>query len=375
MYEVPFVFSKSSLTEPSFTGDSNNSDYKFSEYYINETSSDITIVRRNNLPILVNKALGSNRDKKQIIIKNVFTFRSNEQIVATINNITEYQKTYDNKQEDLENIKKILLLNYNTDRFCSNISVVIDYPINIATIKENNVIYVPNLDLLISLGTFNVTYPHPFSQEGSAMTDYTKLIKDKKVSGMFIELIDNENNIKNRYMYVAKQLLEIPVRKDKNRESGVYFTRAIYDRLDDVHIKPEYYGYDKAESELGIYKTKEEATTGGNPETISKKELINKEQELIDAKHKLSMNDMVNKEKISSLEVEIENLKKRNAVLKEEFEHKKVEIETKSMERKDHYEERSVVRKDNQEFIKYAPAVITGMIAMFAIYNSSKSSK
>lgn len=365
MYEIPSVFAKSKIGETTATGESLSGDYKFSQYYVNESSVDITITQRNNLPIIVNKAIGHNRDKKQITVKNVFSFKSNEQIVATINNINEYQKTYENKQEDLENIKKILILNYNNDRFCSNISIVINYGIDISIIKENNVVYVPNLDLLINLGTYNNAYPHPFSSEGHGMKEYNDLIKDKKISGIFIELVDNENNIKNRYMYVAKQLLEIPVRKDKNRESGVYFSKATYDRLDEIHIKPEYYNYDKAEVELGLYKTKEEANTGGNPEHISKNELIIKEQELIDARHKMAINDLKNKELVGSLELELEKIKKDNAKLKEEYEERKYK-------RTDYYEEKSAVRKDNQEFLKYAPAAIAGLIGIFAIYNSTK---
>jgi len=197
------------------------------------------------------------------------------------------------------------------------------------------------------------------------MNEYRELIKEKKVSGIFLELIDNENNIKSRYIYVAKQLLEIPVRKDPNRPSGVYFTKAAYDRVNDVHINPEFYSYEDSEKELGLYKTKEEANTGGNPELINKNLLAEKEKELVDAKHRLESIVSNNKERINQLETELELKKKETAAIKEEYEEKKIK-------RTDYYEERSSVRKDSNEIVKFIPAVIAGAVAAFAIISSRK---
>lgn len=355
----PFVTQTTNVAE-------NNAEFKFTQYYINESSYEITVTLRNNLPIVIAKSLGKNKDNKKFIIRNVYSFRNSEQIISTINNITEHQKIYSDKQEELSIIKKILLTNYNNDRFISSVNVYIDYQLEINDIRELDILYLPEADILVNFGCYNTSYPHPFSSEGTALFEYTEVIKNKKISGIFAEIIDNENNIKNRYMYVAKQLLELPVKKDKNKASGVYFSKANNDRLDEVHIKPEFYSFDKAEEELGLYKTKEEALTGGNPEHISKQDLINKEQELIELKHRLNKTDIENKETINTLELKLEKLKKENSSIKEKHEKRKIV-------RNDYYEEKSQIRKDNSEFIKYAPAAIAGLLAVLAIYNSSKN--
>lgn len=342
-------------------------DFKFSQFYINETSVDLTIILRNNLPILSPKVLGSNRDNKRLTVRNIYQFRSNEQIVRTIENINHYQKTYSGNN-DLELIKSILMTNYNNDRFTSNCSITIDYKIDLDIILEHKHIYNPETDILIKLGAYNEAHPHPFSHEGHSINDYKESIKNKKVSGVFIELIDNENNINNRYTYMAKQLISIPVLKDKNKKSGVYFTKAEYDRLDEAHVTPSYYTYDEAENMLGIYKTREDAVTNGNPETIIKADLANKEKEILQIKHETSLRDLENKRIIGDMELEIERLKRSNALVKEDLEINKAR-------RNDYYEDRSVTRKDNQEFIKYAPAAIAGLLTIFAIYNSTKDKK
>ena len=43
-------------------------------------------------------------------------------------------------------------------------------------------------------------------------------------------------------------LIEIPVHKDPQRTSGVYFTTAVNDRLSETHLKPEFIDFNEAEN-------------------------------------------------------------------------------------------------------------------------------
>jgi hypothetical protein len=216
------------------------------------------------------------------------------------------------------------------------------------------------------------------------------MFHSRESSGIFVELIDNENNITNRYMYVARQLLELPARRDQTKQSGVYFTTAVHDKDGDTNMDPKFYSFEDAEEALGLFKTKEEAMTGGNPEFIAKTKYAEQEAALRDAqrelekvkndhkiaeqhrlekmaalKHDLEEKQLYMKEKINDLEHNLEKTKKRNSELKEESDSRK-------LTRADYYEERSYERKDSSELIKFVPALIVGAIGMFALFAKGK---
>lgn len=375
-------------TNPSLVYELNNGentiDFKTNQFYINNTSSDVTVVLRNNFPITVSKASGGYGRGKDLTIRTVYQFNSHDRIIKTINAIHEYKKHYNNNQPELEMLLDTLIKMFDGNKDIRNVSISIDRNIDVTSLKEHRCVYAPDNDILLQYGEYDASQPHPFSIEGHAISEYKEFINTRKTSGVFVELVDNENNIKSRYMYVAKNFMEIPVRKDKNRPSGVYFTTAEFDRLDDIHIDPKFYSFEEGESELGLYKTKEEAMSGGNPENISKSEARQNEAAIIEAKQELEkvkteaklkeihraeeLNALKHeqearqaelKEKIIDLEFILEAKKKQTAELKEE-------VDARKAKRGDYYEERSHSRKDTSELLKFAPAVLLGAIGVFA---------
>lgn len=346
-------------------------DFRVSQFYINNTNEDVTVVLRNNLPITVEKNSGGYQSSKWFVIRTIYHFNRKQKIINTVNNINEYQKVYGKKQEDLEIIRQSLVHAFDDNPNVNITSVIIDFKIDISLIKDKGVIYSPDTDTLLVFRGLDLNYPHPFSNEGQAINEYHELVKERRTSGIFVELIDNENNINNRYMYVANQLLEIPVQKDKNKKSGVYFTKAVHDRFNDIHLTPEFFEFDKAVDYIGLFKTKEEAISGGNPELITKTELAKLEKELAEAKHIQGIEQIEIKRKLAQSDTELENIKRENARLKEEIEIKKSmrtdNFEERSNRRSDYYEERSYGRKDSTEFLKMAAVALTTAIGMLAI--------
>lgn len=350
--------------------------FKVSQYYENNSNEDIVIILRNNLPIKVPRQLNGFNSSKVFSIKTCYTFNSNSSIVDTINAITEVLKNYNDNNEDLSLIRSVLTSNYNNDRHTSHCNVVIERTIEISYLKQNEIVYMPECDILVCFRNLDLRVPHPFSNNGQIISEYHSFVSERKVSGVFIELIDNENNIGNRYMYVAKQLLEIPVRKDPNKKSGVYFTKAINDRVDDIQIQPEFYDFDKSEDYLGLYKTKEEAMTGGNPETVSKTKLKQLEHDLLEAKLDSERDRIDRDEVIEKLRKEVETSKLETIKAKEQAEQTKAarteHYDSRSQRRSDYYEERSYERKDTHEIIKYLPGIAIGIIGAVAYVNSRK---
>jgi hypothetical protein len=353
--------------------------FKVTQYYENNTNEDIVVVLRNNLPIKVPRYLNGFNSSKSFSIKTSYTFNSNSGIVEAINIITEILKTYSDNNEDLLLINKALLSNYNNDRHTNYCNIVIERTIDINFLKQEETVYMPECDVLVCFRNVNLKVSHPFSNNGQIISEYHNFVSDRKVSGVFVELIDNENNIGNRYMYVAKQLIEIPVRKDPNKKSGVYFTKATNDRINDIQIKPEFYEFDKSEDYLGLYKTKEEAMTGGNPDHISKTKLKQLEHDLLEARLDSERDKLERDSEISKLNKEVEKAKLETIKTKEEFEKSKAYrnnyYDSASQHRNDYYEQRSYNRKDAHEMVKYLPSIAIGIIGALVYVNSKSAQK
>jgi hypothetical protein len=355
----------------------NLASFKISQFYENNTNEDVVVLLRNNLPIRVPKHVTGFSHGKTFNIKTAYTFNSHNTIIDTINGSTEILKNYSTQNEDLHLIKTALLNNYNNDRHTNYCCVVIERQVDLQTLKQDEVLYMPECDTLLCFRNIDLSKPHPFSENGQAISEYHKFISNRKVSGVFVELIDNENNIGNRYMYVAKQLVEIPARKDPNKKSGVYFTKAVNDKFDDIQIQPEFYDFDNSEDYLGLYRTKEEAMTGGNPDNISKVELKQLEQKLLHAKLEHDREKVIRDREVSELQRNLEISKLETLRAREEADRAKVvradAYDQRSKIREDYYEDRSYQRKDTHELIKYLPGIALGIIGAVAYVKSQKS--
>lgn len=339
----------------------NSAEFKVSHFYINNTDEDIAVIHRNNLPIILERSAGHFAQMGNFIIRTVYKFTSHQRIVNTINNIQKYRSAFNLKQEDLDLLLEALIKAYDNDHKLNFATVSIDREIANKTIKDRSCVYVNDADILLCDYRSFGKYPHPYSPEGISRQDYKNISEERKISGVFVELIDNENVIKNRYMYVAKKLVPIPSHSDPSKMSGVYFSRTEYDSLGNVHIEPEYLTFEEAEEKLGLYKTQDEALTGGNPELISKTEFQKTNAEL------------------ERLRNENARMTIENAKIKEEHDIKKVvrndQAEEISLSRKTYYEDRIYDRKDNSEFLKLSGVIIATGIGIYAALQKTSSKK
>jgi hypothetical protein len=361
---IHYHHSEPELYSNTITGE-NESNFTTSCFYINNSDSDITVVGRNNLPTMIPKSHIGYRLGTSFILRTVYRFTGNPYIVQVINNIQVYRSHYGNKQPDIELLVETMLNIYNGSRDIQVMSIALDRIIDTSIIKEHESVYIPEADILVQYGIYDVTTPHPFSIEGRAKLEYRSIVESKKVTGFFIEVIDNEYNIKSRYMYAAKDLLEVPVKQDKDRQSGVYCTYVKYDKLDKVHIDPEYYSFIDAEQQLGLYRTKEEAETGGNPEILSKNRHKEYDILLMKSKKELEESKLNFKKLETDSKHKLEELKHENDILKET-------IDINKHRRSDYYEERGQTRKDSSEVLKFLPVVVLGLVSIFSLLKSSK---
>lgn len=370
----------------------NSSDYRSAQFFINNTPEDFTVIYRNNLPLYISKASAGFQSGKEFCIRTNYHFLSHTRITTTITHLGEYIKNNTDRLEDLDILYKALTTAYQNDNRVSSITVTIDRRIDISAVKKLGSVYVPEVDLVLQVGQPNLDKSHPYSKDGRAKAEYVDFISEKKVSGILMELVDNDQHHKSRFLYAALQVIEIPSVQDKTRASGVYFSKVAYDSLGEIHIKPYYYTLEEAEKILGLYRTKDEAITGGNPEFIAKKlnqerdekltelkhdldiaksqmkldelkrdqQLKETEHRLRESEHKLKMAELKAKEEEARAAAELEKERKETARLKEE-------LDKKRDYRKDYFEERSYQRKDSSDLLKLLPVLITAALAVFTI--------
>ena len=317
--------------------------------FVNETPMNITVVTRNNVRAIIPKVKGYHSNDSCFIIRTIYYFTDKENIIMMSNLITDAVRT-----SKVIN-KELLILQESFTRiarsphgFGYTHSVIIDRKIPLRKICHHQGLYIHEADIMILNPDNKEFTPHPYSDEGMMIDGIKEFTERSGVSGVFVEIVDNDNKISSRYMYVAKRLVEIKPKVDRDRKSGVYLTSAEIDFGGDVDIVPEFYSAEDAEDAAGIYKTAEDAISGGDPEILTRIQENRTKSELLDLK------------RTTDLERAAHDLDKLR--MESKLRAMQEEIDENRARRNDFYENRSQVRKDAGEIWKYAAAIcITGL--------------
>lgn len=348
----------------------------------NKTDETIVTLDRNNIPVTYKNNPNRFKGEQVFIVRITYEFLGREMAKETLLRLHEFQSRFKVQDENHLLIEKLLQDSYDRNP-TGNIHVItIERHIHLDDLKRYKCIYEEGSDYLVNCSEGWLTAPHPHSQEGRTFADHSHYVSGKKVSGCLIEVVDNDNKIGNRYVYCAKQLIKLNPVKDMSRQSGVYFTQFENCEHEADKIDPHFMDFQQAQDNLGLYKTEEEATTGGAPEELAKKKTAEALKELERIKLDAAQEQARNKVKEAALAAELLSLKTANEVLKErlaENELKRTERERqrkeeyaeredkrkdKSQQRNDYYEDRSQYRKDTSESTKWIPTLLVGAMGI-----------
>ncbi len=386
--EVSFMYKDPQ--QVNIVNDTYSQPFSIQRYYINSTVTDVTIVNRSNLGYTSSANSAGHNGANLFIIRTIYTFVGKDKMVSVLNNIGTYFKAYNSENKELSLVREALLKACEYNSHMNRVDVCIEYAFSYEELQEHKKLYCPATDTLVCLGGYNANQIHPFTHEGRAYSEYQNFVDSRRVSGVFIEIVDNESSINSRFIYAAKQVVEIPIHKDPQRPSGVYFSRAINDRLNQTHLHPEFIEFSDAEDKIGLYKTKEEATSGGNPELLVKQQHLNLVMELEDIKSSNNIlkenlrktvleresesNQLKHEQEVSKhnfdvqltgLQRDLETAKRSNAMLNEQ-------LAAREAVRSDHFDHASTARKDSSESLKTGLLVVTTVLALYAALAKSK---
>lgn len=253
-----------------------DSEFKYQLECINQTTTDITVVFRDNLPVPHYRCSNPHATSKNFIIRKTYSFNSLSVINESLNNLAALWDTgkENNVNEDLAIIYKSLMDQRGLNKNPVIARVVIDRVLDVDSLLEEGHCYLSTLDLMIYHGKFNAEMLHPYSAKAKALELFNETIEHPEESlGIMVQLVDNENAVSARYMYVANKVVELPSVKDPERASGVYITDNNKGKCT-TRYKP----LTEIGEEFGIHATVEDAMTSGNPALLHKSRLLELEQ-------------------------------------------------------------------------------------------------
>lgn len=352
----------------------------------NKTDETIITLDRNNIPVVYKPNPNRYKSEQVFIIKTSYQFLGRDMTLETLLRLHEFGKRFKIQDENHTLLYNIIQQSYDANPNGSVHHIVVERQITLDDLKRYKAIYEEGTDVMLFNAEGWLSTPHPYSAEGRSMANHDQYVEGKKISGCLIEVVDNDNKVGNRYVYCAKQLIKLKPIVDKTRQSGVYYTQFQNSDHEADQVDPHFMDFDSAEEQLGMFKTEEEAITGGSPDLLAKKKAMEAQAELEKLRMEAAEVQAINKKREAYFESELQSLKNANMRLKEEAAQAQIEREERDRQRKeeyaeredkrkdrasqrsDYYEERSTFRKDSSDMFKWIPTLLVGAMGILAFF-------
>lgn len=322
--------------------------------YINRTHDEIVLCERSNL--------------KFVLPPNPF-FQKEHEVIVRIEYFINSEKVKNNTQlilDRLQNISEHLGTYRDAFSFKANerqyggIDFIVEYSIDIDTINNlGKTIYFKELDILLSLKTYDECPNHPYSEEEDISSIYSDL-EELNGLNLSIELICNDNSHSDRFVNILGRIYRIKTNDCVAKKNGVYFKAFNENRIQ--HNKYNLDGEDELNTHF--FKTYDDALTYGAADIIMKKKLLEQENVLVLVKKELETLKSENQIREAEFEREKLNLEKEKIKFKEKYEKEEYERKLRLETHKDDYDRKSIDRKNTSETIKVIPQLIIGLGAL-----------
>ena len=338
------------------------------------------------------------------VLPSINSFTENRLIVrmcitvshATANYIKKQLAAVDeNSTLELQNLKKAASFQHEHNLH-NGLELYIDHTLLIEDlINVGNSIYHNELDLVISLESYDGVPLHPNSVEGRKETTLSKL---DEYSGFIyaIDIIDNLGTYGSRFFNIGDNVYKINTVKDDGRMDGFYIMGAIPIN-GDINIKDRKMEYlpfgEESDKRLGLYRTFEEAKNHlvdvKTERTLELEELIKEniltKLEVENIRQNAELLKVTNVKELEAIEIERQDYKFKLDKMREDrvlelekirgeqirdrekaLHEQKLELEKmKSM-----HDERSFERKDQNEGLKMLPAIAVGIGSLILAFKA-----
>jgi hypothetical protein len=233
--------------------------------------------------------------------------------------------------------------------------------------KNSGIIYIADLDLVLSTSDDERRAIHPYSPGSSRykLIEAEVNVNARDRFGYSIYLISNDGAVGDKYINLGGKAYRVPSIKNKSLRDGVYVcsSGSIEALSNDPVPIEEHYAFDSAVDTLRLYDTPESALKLGDQLAAREQELkeINMHLKEVEHDHKL---ERLNYE--HDLAVKKQELDESKMELDRQYAQEEHDRRIRAMRDKEYHESRSNARKDSSEIIKIIPIVLTGVIAIAA---------
>ena len=356
--------------------------YSVTTDFLNGLADPVTVVRRDGLPVRIPSML---IDAPNCFIIRV-TYAFTPSVIIDIDRLSNATCPTSIALRDRIQSRKYDQNGFRTKRFS------IYYTISKEQIQTSGgSLYFNNLDIVISTMQGDRVPRHPLSMDGirDELVGREETINTVGSFGYAIQIIDNAEQIDKRYINVNNEVFVITPTKDPLRLDGAYIARTSPIGSNGVTPEPtaKHYKPEEIDESLRLYRTAEEARMLGDISAEYQREHDLRKRELDNAKTTFATEKLVAEKELETQKriFETKRLEEEDQRRIRESEYKRQESHQterlsrlkeeiaalehrRSMEainRKDHYEERSYVRKDSSEMIKWLPGLVGAGVALF----------
>ena len=335
--------------------------FRMTYNYYNQTGYPITVATRNDLKVEIASQSEFTDHRFIIELEFCFTNEARDHFEMFISRLGETDN------QTLDAIRTAYMEQVaGTQRYHNHGAVFkLEYSVTREQIaKAGGVMYIPDLDIIVSMKTYEDTPPHPYSDTGKrlGMVIDAEDSLDDHGFGFMVHVVDNAKRFDKLYMNVNRMVYPLVPVEDSSLRDGVYVVAP--HTTEDIVIQGGrrclYYpfNFDRLK-EISVYRTMAEAESLGDDVTQRKAALAELEHATSVIKFEMQEQRTKHEKEMQSLNAELERRTLRLKTVEQE-------LEMQRLVKKDTYEERSQTRKDSGEVLKILPAIIIGVGAALA---------
>lgn len=297
-----------------------------------------------------------------------------------------------NSNPTVEALKAIVKNNSNNIKLTSfGNEYIIEYVIRHQTLAKNDfALYYSDLNLVVAKADKSYDKVHPLSSVGQSLI----LNTSENITGFQYRIVINDpyNQFGERYVNLNGSVFKVRRTVDNSIKPGVY-----------VHTKDEcmesgnfvngqsntFYEFSEADELIPLYGTVHLAASLGDMNYKQTQEIREKEAEVKERLANLNLKKIEMESRLKDMEYkhkqEYALLERENIRLKDELDREKQQRDDRSSvskykmenhsrvldaharEDKAHYERRTYDRKDTNEFLKWIPVVLTGILTIVGL--------
>lgn len=232
-------------------------------------------------------------------------------------------------------------------------------------VNEGGTLYLPDLDIVISVRKDNSPVVHPYSYTATryqfmeAETD----VNNTERFGYSIYIVSNDGMVNDKYVNIGGVVYRVPAAENKKLQDGVYLCSdaPVTNNASAPMPRVVQYTFEDAKEKLKLYDSAEEAEKLGDQLVEREKEIKELQVKYRELEHDLKIERMEFEREIEEKKREYERLSldRQEAQARVEYERN-----IRAQRDKEYYETRSLARKDSSEVVKFIPTIITGSIAL-----------